>query len=515
MPVPVNGAGRSAPAAGPDTAQLFMDAVGLVDGAAAASAAVLGGSEVGPAPLRDETGAYAPSAVQVEPPGAEASQRSGHGRHRKPSRHGLGSIGSILRDIGLVTFGKYGQYVITLVTVPLLARTLGPHGTGLLAIGMSSYFIGSLMVDLGITSFLAARVHDEVSSRIEVNRMRGTYLVVRGTTLGVLGAALLASLVIGVPPQAHMALLGLFAGGFWSFSEDWLLIGQGRFGRSTMYQGIGRIGYLVLLVVLLPRFPNASLAVICLLVSSIAPVGLTWWDSLHTYGPPTRPHGLKAMLRMAAPIFTSRLLVTGYGQGSAAVYGAVLSAASLGLYSAGDRLVRAIQSTLDPIGFALLPRMARRSTHESFWRNSIQALAACVCAACLAVVAVWILAPVLIHLIYTDDFNGAIPMLRVEVLILPATTISSYVTTAILPVKQDTVGVLVGAIIGTCVALVALTAAARTQSVWTLVYGTVSAEISVAVWYIIRMRWLIVRERAVRSGALEAAAVLLRKGDLA
>lgn len=492
-----------------------MDAVGLVDGGAAASAAVLGEPEPEPAPLRDATGAYAPSAVRAEPSGAEMSQRSGHGRHRKPSRRKLGTIGSILRDIGLVTFGKYGQYVITLVTVPLLARTLGPHGTGLLAIGMSSYFIGSLMVDLGITSFLAARVHDEVSSRIEVNRMRGTYLAVRGTTLSVLGTALLASVAIGVPPQLHMALLGLFAGGFWSTSEDWLLIGQGRFGRSTMYQGIGRIGYLVLLVVLLPRFPNPSLAVTCLLISSVAPVGLTWWDSLHTYGRPTRPHGLVAMLRMAAPVFTSRLLVTGYGQGSAAVYGAVLSAASLGLYSAGDRLIRAIQSSLDPIGFALLPRMARRSTHESFWRNSIQALAACVFAACLAVVAVWVLAPVLIHLIYTDNFNGAIPMLRVEVLILPATTISSYVTTAILPVKRDTLGVLIGAIIGTCVALVALTAAARTQSVWTLVYGTLSAEISVAVWYIIRMRWLIVRERAVRSGALQATAVLLRKGDLA
>ncbi|WP_067542662.1 lipopolysaccharide biosynthesis protein [Nocardia crassostreae] len=421
----------------------------------------------------------------------------------------------ILRDIGLVTFGKYGQYVITLVTVPLLARTLGPHGTGLLAIGMSSYFIGSLLVDLGVTQFLAARVHEEGTSTADINRLRGTYLAVRAATLTVIGAALLGNLAVDAHPVLHMVLLGLFAGGFWSISEDWLLIGQGRFGSSTMYQGAGRIGYLVLLVALLPRFPHASLALLCLLVSSVATVALTWWDSIRTYGPPARPHWIRAIMRMAAPIFTSRLLVTGYGQGSAAVYGAFLATASLGLYSAGDRLVRAIQSTLDPIGFALLPRMAKRSKSDRFWRNSIQALAMCVGLACLATAAVWALAPMLVHLIFSEEFNGAIPLLRVEVLILPATTVTSYVTTAILPVKQDTIGVLIGAIIGTCIAAVALVCAVRTESVWALVYGTVSAEIGVALWYIIRVRWLIVRERAVRSGATGPATVLMRKGDLA
>ncbi|WP_306364974.1 lipopolysaccharide biosynthesis protein [Nocardia sp. CC227C] len=421
----------------------------------------------------------------------------------------------MLRDIVLVTFGKYGQYAITIITLPLIARILGPHGVGLLAIGMSSYFIGSLVVDLGVTQFLAARVHEAETGRGEVNRLRGTYAALRVTTVTVIGAALLASLLVGVPPALHMVLLGLFTGGFWSLSEDWLLIGQGRFGSSTIYQGVGRIGYLVLLLMLLPQFPTASTAILCLLISSVPTVALTWWDSVRHFGRPARPGGLRGMLRLAAPVFTSRLLVTGYGQGSAAVYGAVLSAASLGLYSAGDRLVRAIQSTLDPIGFALLPRMARRGDREDFWRTSIQALAGCVAIATLAAAAVWLSAPWLIHVVFGQEFADAVPLLRFEVLILPATTVSSYVTTAVLTVRQDTTGVLLGAIVGTCVAVVALAVATRTQSVWTLVYGTVCAEISVALWYIIRMRWLIVRERAMRRGAVGPATVLMRKGETA
>ncbi|WP_406229645.1 lipopolysaccharide biosynthesis protein [Nocardia sp. NBC_01009] len=442
--------------------------------------------------------------------GAHRKYDGGRGRNGGGAHRSQGIV-AVLRDIGLVTFGKYGQYVITLVTVPLIARVLGAHGLGLLAIGMSSYFIGSLLVDLGITSFLAARVHDSHDrDRIaNINQLRGDYLAIRSAILGLIGAALLLSLAAGASDQVEMLLLGLFAGGFWSVSEDWLLIGQGRFGASTGYQAVGRVGYLVLLVVVLPRIPSAEIAMLCLLVSSIPTVVLTWWDSLRSFGPPARPRHFREVLRTGAPVFASRLLVTTYGQGAAAVYAAVLDAVSLGLYSAGDRLVRAIQSTLDPIGFALLPRMAKRSAEAGFWRRALQALSACVCLACLAVVAVWLAAPAMIHLVFGDEFASAVGLLRVEVFMLPATTITSFITTAVLPVRQDTTGVLIGAILGTCVAAVALVIAFRTHSVWTLVYGSVIVEWTVAFWYLARVRTLIGRERAL--SAAGPAVVLMRE----
>ncbi|WP_084654263.1 lipopolysaccharide biosynthesis protein [Nocardia altamirensis] len=446
---------------------------------------------------------------------APNGQHPSGGAHRlKPVRRRHGFL-SVIRDIGYVSFGKYGQYVVTIVTVPLIARVLGTHGLGLLAIGMSAYFIGSLLVDLGITSYLAARVHDANADALgddrfgHVNQLRGDYLAIRATTLGVLGAALVLSYALGAPEALEMILLGLFAGGFWSVSEDWLLIGQGRFGASTAYQAVGRIGYLVLLVVVLPRMPNAQIALLCLLVSSVPTVALTWWDSLRTFGPPARPRHVRTILRTGTPVFTSRLLVTTYGQGAAAVYAAVLDAVSLGLYSAGDRLVRAIQSTLDPIGFALLPRMARKSGEDTFWRQAMQAMLACVCLATVAAAAVWLAAPLLIHLVFGQDFTAAIALLRVETFILPATAITSFVTTAVLPVRQDTTGVLIGAVLGTGVAAVALAIAFRTHSVWTLIYGTVVVEFTVAAWYLLRIRALIRRERV--TPALGPAIVLMRE----
>lgn len=417
---------------------------------------------------------------------------------------------ALVRDIGFVSFGKYGQYLVTAVTLPLIARILGPEGLGLLAIGMSAYFIGSLLVDLGITQFLAAKVPNS-----DVNQIRGDYLAIRLTVLGVLGAALVAGATIGVDPHIHMILLGLFAGGFWSVSEDWILIGQGRFVASTVYQGVGRLAYLALLVLVLPRFPSASVALLCMLASSILTVALTWRDSLRKYGRPARPCRVVPTVRMAAPVFTSRLLVVSYGQGAAAIYSSVLDAASLGLYSAGDRIVRAVQSMLDPIGFALLPRMARSSYDDRFWRRAGLAMLACVGIALVATAVLWISAPIVVPLVFGNEFVGAVPFLRVEVLILPATALSSLVTTAVLPVREDTTGVLIGAIVGTCVAALALSVAFRTHSVWTLVYGTVACEFSVALWYLLRTRHLRLQERRTRASEpdVEEVGVPAHRGE--
>ncbi|MGW4717058.1 lipopolysaccharide biosynthesis protein [Nocardia sp. NPDC004260] len=406
----------------------------------------------------------------------------------------------MLGDIALVSFGRYGQYIVTVVTVPLIARVLGANGLGLLAIGMSAYFIGSLVVDLGVTQFLSARV-PEINARKdtrlrEINQLRGDYLAIRLTTATLFGVALAVASAVRVPEAAQMVLLGLFVGGFWSLSEDWLLIGEGRFGTSTAYQTIGRLCYLGLLVGLLPQLPNSHIALLCLLLSSVPTVALTWWDAWRRYGSPTRPRYYGVVLRRSVPVFVSRLLVTGYGQGAATLYSTVLDAVSLGLYSAGDRLVRAVQSLLDAIGFALLPRMARRGDDRGFWRHSLQALAVTVAVAALASVGIWLAAPLLIRLVFGTEFAASTGLLRIEVLILPATTVTSFITTAILPVRQDTTGVLIGALLGTLVAAGALVLTVRTRSVHTLVYGLLVAEITVASWHLLRVRFLTRRDRA-------------------
>jgi O-antigen/teichoic acid export membrane protein len=403
----------------------------------------------------------------------------------------------LVRDFGAVVFGKYGQYLTTLVTVPLLARILGPAGMGLLAVGMSAYFFGSVVVDLGMTPFLAARVPELRATPGKLQQLRADFMALRLATLAVLGLAYAGGWLAGVPPYVHMILLGLFAGGLWSASDDWLLIGQGRFVASALYQGSGRIVYLILLIAVLPHSRHAATAVWCLLGSAVLTVGGTWWDSHRHFGALMRPRSPGDILRTSWPIVTSRILTTGYGQGAPAIYSGMLDAASLGLFSAGDRLVRATQSLLDMIGLVLLPRMARRGGHEQFWRHGVRGLQGSVAVAVVAATMLWICAEPIVHLLFGSQFTPAVGLLRAELVILPATTISSYISTALLPVRQDTHGILIASIVGTTASAVGLLTASWTHSVWALIGGTIAAEFGVACWYLARMRHLVRGEQRV------------------
>ncbi|WP_245810904.1 lipopolysaccharide biosynthesis protein [Rhodococcoides corynebacterioides] len=408
-------------------------------------------------------------------PGAPESRRR---RLRVPPR--LAAV----RDIAFVSFGKYGQYLVTIVTLPLTARILGTEGLGLLAIGMSAYFIGALLVDMGITTFLAAMMNAD-----NVNRLRGNYLALRAAVLSAMGVALALGMLVDAHVHLHMVLLGLFAGGVSSFGDDWVLVAEARFGIGVVYQSIGRVLYLVLLVGLLPHFPSASVAMLCLLLSTLVNVVLTWRLTLTEHGLPSRPNGVLAMVRMGAPVLTSRLLITSYGQGAASFYSVALSAASLGLFSASDRLVRAFQSLLDAIGYGLLPRLAR-GREDHFWGNAFRGLGATVAIAAGVSVVLWIAAPWVIPLIFGAEFTGAVEIMRVQAFILPFTALTSFVTTAVLPVQQDTRGTLIGAVVGAIFAGGALLAAVATGSVWALVFGTFTCEIAVATWYLLRVRML-------------------------
>lgn len=386
----------------------------------------------------------------------------------------------LLRDVLLVGFGTYGQFLVTLITLPLTARLLGTEGVGLVAVGMSAYFLGSVLVDLGATQYFSARVHDD-----DVHRVRGAYAVVRLTIFAALVLALAAGWAAGLHGAPRMLLVGAVAGGVWSLSEDWVLIGHGRFGASTAYQAAGRVVYLVILVVALPRFPTPEVALACLGASSLVTVAATWIDTDRRLGRVQFTTAVGPILRTAAPVLASRLLLTGYGQGGAAAYSAVLNAASLGVYSAADRLVRAGQSVLDPIGFALLPRMVRRSADADFDRRVSRGALGCVAVAVVAAAAITVAAPLAVRVVYGTEFDDAVNLLRIMAWILPATTLTSYVTTAVLPARRRTSTVLTGAIVGVATAGVALAITAVTGSVLTMVIGVVVSEWAVATWFVL------------------------------
>jgi O-antigen/teichoic acid export membrane protein len=399
---------------------------------------------------------------------------------------------AVIRDIGFVAFGKYGQYLVTLITVPLCARILGPTGMGLLAVSMSGYFLGALITDMGITTFLAARVDEP-----DLDRLRGAYAAARLTMVALFGVAALVTALASVPQTAEMICLGLFGGATSAIGDDWVLLGKKRFGILVVQQGVGRVAYLLLLLALLPPHPDAEIAMLCLIASALIPVVWSWICTIRDYGPPARPSNTLHLLRTGGPVLAARLLVNTYEQGAATLFAPALSHQSLGLFTAGDRPVQAAGSLLDSIGWSLLPRMAaRRDDHQDFWSASFRTAALVGVLGTLAAAAASSLAPWIVPLLFGEAFRGAIPLLQVEAWALPGMAVASFLATAILPVRQDTFGVVAGASIGAVIAVSALAWTFHTHQPMNVVIGIVAAESSVASFYLLRSRQL--RSRAAQ-----------------
>jgi O-antigen/teichoic acid export membrane protein len=357
---------------------------------------------------------------------------------------------------------------------------------GLLAVAMSAYFIGALITDMGITTFLAARVDEP-----DLASLRGTYLATRLVVVLIFGLAFAAATMLSLAPIVEMIAIGLFGGGLSAIGDDWVLMGRQRFGMIVLQQSVGRLVYLVLLLAILPQRPTAEAAMVCLIVSGLIPVAWSWFRTIRDYGPPSRPTEPIALLRTGGPVLAARLLENTYEQGAATLFAPALSHHTLGIFTAGDRPVQAAGSLLDAVGWSLLPRMAaRRDDHDDFWTVAFRMAGLVAVMGAVAAAFACLLAPWFIPLLFGNEFLAAVPLLQVEAWVLPGMAVASFLSTAILPVRQDTTGVVVGASIGATIALLALAFAFQTHSAMTVVIGIVVAETTVAVFYLLRTRAL-------------------------
>lgn len=404
-------------------------------------------------------------------------------RLRGPAGALRGSAG-VLRDVGLVSAGRYGQYLVTLVTIPLCARVLGPSGMGLLAIAMSGYFLGALSTDLGITAFVAARVPQP-----GLNRLRGDYAGLRGAALGVFGTVFALAVALRVPHAVETGALGLLVGSVSACGDDWVLLGAQRFGALVLQQAAGRVVYLVLLILALPRFRTPEVAMLCLLAGTVVTVAWSWAQTVRDYGPPARPGRPTALLRTGGAVWVARLLSATYGPGAATLFAPTLSMHSLGLFSAGDRCVQAAGSLLDAVGVSLLPRLARRADDE-FRTVARRAMVLVGLGGVALAAAATAAAPALVPLLFGAEFDGAVALLQVEAWALPGLAVSSFIATAVLPVRGDALGVLLTGAVGAAVAVGALLVALGTHSALTVVLGIVAAQTAAAAFSVFRVRTL-------------------------
>jgi len=312
------------------------------------------------------------------------------------------------------------NYVLPLVIVPYLVRTLGPREYGVVAFGQGLVSCIAPLTEYGFTYSATRQISVQRDDPMAVSRTVSTVLATKAL-LSLGGLVLLGALIVSVSHFREMAALlivlyGVVLGN--ALFPTWLFLGMERMPivsvvnlavrsavvvgvfitvRTTqdgiIYAGITSIGSLGAGLV------GAVLAFALLGVQLTTP---SWLD-------------IKNALRDGFPLFISTASITMYTAGNAFVLGLLSTPVAVGYFSAGEKVVKAVTALSGPLAQATYPRISRLAsltTEEALgwarlilWGMSLLGLFASVS---ILAGASWIA-----NLVLGPDFQSSVHIIRI------------------------------------------------------------------------------------------------------
>jgi len=279
------------------------------------------------------------------------SFRSMYGRNRRL----LGNVTSLMALQGL-------NYLLPLLTLPYLVRTLGLASYGKVAASQAFVCYFQLIINYGF-DFSATR--QIAQSRQDVSRISRIFsAVITAKLFLMIVSVLLAFAVIMLIPVLranailYLCCLPSVVGA--ALTPGWLYQGMERMRPVTVISGAGSLVYMTLLFMLVRSEKNLWLAALLpsLISIIIACTCLGQCRSILSvqYVRPTREE-LRQQFQDGFHLFLTTASITLYTSTNVFLVGMVAGDVQAGLFSSADKVVRAIIGLLGPISLGVFPHV--------------------------------------------------------------------------------------------------------------------------------------------------------------
>jgi polysaccharide transporter, PST family len=325
---------------------------------------------------------------------------------------------------------QIAAYFFPLITVPYLARVLGPFHWGMVAFSQALGVYLSIIVEFGFQLSASRQIAQKCNDR---ERMADV-------VAGVMGAkALLAVLCLAVIPIMQHFMLSFQGYELILWAGSIAGIGQG-FTMIWFYQGIERLKTPAALDILAKACAAAGvymfvhnpsdawkvLALQCICYCGVSAILLIMVYTIVPFRVPTAKTAAEA-IRDSTQMFLFRGSVSLYTTANTIILGAVATPIAVGFYSGVERPIKAMQNLLSPISQSLYPRL--NSLISSDRKKAIVlvriSLAIMALGATLLCIAVLIFSPTIVRIILGPGYEAAVPVMRILSFLLPAIAVSS------------------------------------------------------------------------------------------
>jgi PST family polysaccharide transporter len=333
------------------------------------------------------------------------------------SAAGPAPAAGLLRNIAALYGVQIATFVLPLITVPFLARTLGPHAWGALAIAQAFGGLVGLLVDYG---FDLSGTREVARDRDHPERRAELLAGVLGARLALMAVGVAVTLVAGQIVPALGDPLLLWAAVAWGAAQAlslmWYFQGLERVTQVAGLDVAAKVAVTAGILLLVRRPADAwlvpALGAGAALVSNAYALWLAHRDTPF-YRPTWR--GTRHTLRLGWSMFVFRGSAAFYSTASAFLLGLFVPAQLVGYYAGAERIARAAQGLLTPLHRALYPRFARAAGEgRAALRQQLPGgLAVMGGAGLLLSVGTVLAAPLLVGVLLGPGFEASVMVLRV------------------------------------------------------------------------------------------------------
>ncbi|WP_279231941.1 MULTISPECIES: oligosaccharide flippase family protein [Thermus] len=324
---------------------------------------------------------------------------------------------------------QVANYLFPLLTLPYLARVLGPDGFGVMTLGQTLALYLQLLVEYGFS----------LSGTREVARHREDREAVACIVSGVMGArvflllpaTLLAFLALYLPPfKGREDIVGaaFFWAVAWGFSPAWVFQGLEHMREVAFLEVLTR-GLAALGVFFLVRSPEHAYLPLMLngVGAAVATaIGVVWLGRTLPLRPPSL-RGALNFLVLGGRFFFPRLVVSFYAAANPIILSFFASPLQVGLYAGAERVAKAMLGLIEPFNRLFFPRLSHLVRYDPRIAGllAVRVLVVMGCLAGVGALFLWVFSPWLVRFLLGTSYEESVPIVKVLVLLLPLIAMSN------------------------------------------------------------------------------------------
>lgn len=343
---------------------------------------------------------------------------------RKLSSIGSANAKTLTKNFSALAVLQAMRYLIPFIVLPYVTPIIGVTHFGEIAVAYAIALIFQTVVNFSFDFIGARDVARNREDMGKVSEIVSTILCAR-IVLYVIAFVLLGGIVLAVPKFREIWLLILIsvATAFFSMNvSEWFFQGIEKMEHITIVNVISRVVYIVLIFTFIKEREDYLLYPIFnllgfVMASMYSIVMMTRRYKCRLHIPPFSK--ILDSFKIGKDLFVNQVCMSLCINLPNILLGTISGSAAAGLYDAAGKLHNAGKHSIDVLNRTFFPFLSRQMDKHTGYRriNFFFSL--------LLAVLLFFLAPLLIRLLYSDEFLPAIPLLRILAVSVFFTGISS------------------------------------------------------------------------------------------